>query len=466
MVKSIYGFAQGAQTSSQAVTNALRLYQRAIAQGAGSAGTIDNPDIYVQAREAYLAPLADNVQVSTKIAESINEENRLRDKINDVNLASSVFKESVNDTLKKYAQSYYKNPSNLVMTTAFVYNTAVDELAGEIESRKAAGQGVGDLESLMNSYSDKANKMTRLARQVLASGTPQNPNAYGWFIKTNPDDGSIISLELDGADSSDKQSGFTRTAQYYGNIPVWTNTMVDETGKTVARIGQNKYELQANKDGGKILKNVGKQYGGFFKGWLPGGESPADVKEKNRTLNLGGIEFGDILRLPTGSIAKDSSGSYYYYGADGVYKAPNKDNLTKFLNNTGVISGDIDANAYPISRDEVKTFGSFIDDSGKSRIIDDKFLGSLSSAATTTQPILPSLDKEVSGTISAAPLPSTKEPDTTTPAFEVPRKNPGIKEEAQVGSPTIQDTMKSQAEQFGTLLSPVFKPFKNLFGKK
>jgi hypothetical protein len=270
-------------------------------------------------------------------------------------------------------------------------------------------------------------------------------------------------------DSTDKQQGFTRTKQYYGNIPVWTNTMTDETGKIVARIGQNKYELEDNKDGGKILKNIGKQYGGFFKGFLPGGESPSEVKEKNRTLNLGGIEFGDILKLPTNSIAKDAAGNYYYYSADGVYKAPSKDNLTKFLNNTGVASGDIDAKAYPISRDEASSFGSFISQDGKSRIIDDKFLGGISAATSTPQPNLPALNQPVKGTISAAPLPTStpqnNETANSTPTI-VPRKKPGVKEPNQVGTPTINDTMKAQSEQFGSVFAPIFQPFKNMFGKK
>ena len=453
MAKSIYGFAQSASSGGSGVTNALRLYQRAIAQGADETGVISNPDIYRQARDAYLAPLADDVRVSTKIAESMNDENRLRDKANDVNLASSVFKETVNDVLSQYAKANYKNPSNLVMTTSYVYNTAVDNLAEEIETRKAAGQGVGDLQTLMNEYANKADKLTRLARQVIATGKPQNPNAYGWFIKTNPDDGSIISLELDGVDSTDKQAGFTRTAQYYGNVPVWTNTMVDEKGKTVARIGQNKFELSDNTDGGKILKNVGQQYGGFFKGFLPGGKTPDEVKEQNRTLNLGNIEFGDILKLPTGSIAKDAGGNYYYYGADGVYKAPNKDNLQKFLNNTGTPVGDVDAQAFPISRNEAKSFGSFIDAAGKSRIIDDKFLGGISSTPVS-QNNLPSVNQPVKGTISTAPLPAAPDligqPNISTSQstpFQVPRKKPGVKVENQIGESTTKDFIAKQSAE-------------------
>lgn len=467
MAKSIYGFAQSAVSSGQAITNALRLYQRAVAQGAGSAGSIDNPDIYRQARDNYLAPYADNVQVSTKIAESINDENRLRDKMNDANLASATFKESVNDTLKKYAQAYYQNPSNLVSISAFVYNTAVEELGSEIDNRKASGQSVGELTALMSDYSSKANKMTRLARQVMASGTPQNPNAYGWFIKTNPDDGSIISLELDGVDSTDKQSGFTRTKQYYGNIPVWTNTMVDEKGNTVARIGQNKYELKDNEDGGKILENIGKQYGGFFKGILPGGKTPSEVKEVNRTINLGGIEFGDILKLPANSVARDASGNYYYYGEDGVYKATSKANIQKFLSNSGMSVSDVDAISYPISRDEVKSFGSFTNEDGTSRIIDDKFLGGITSGGALNQPSLPTMNQDVKGTISASPLPATLAPQEGDVAtFQVPRKKPGIKTTSQVGEADANDMIKEQGEKFGSLLSPIFAPFKNLLGKK
>lgn len=458
MAKSLYGFAAMADTSGSGATAAIRLYTRAIAQGAGKTGVIENPDIFRQAREAYLAPLADDVRVSTKIAESTNDENRLRDKLSDVGLVASKFREDVSDLLSGYAKQDYRDPSKLIANTSFVYNAAVDTLAEEIESRKATGQGIGELQTMLRDYSDRADKMSRLTRQVMTMGKPQNPNAVGWFVKTNPDDGSIVGIEIDSADSTDKRSGYTRTSSYYGGVPVWANTAVDENGNVVARIGNNSFKLEDNVDGGKVLRNVGSTFGGYFRAYVkaslavvPGGKTPSQAfqegKDEARKIDLSGIQFGDVLQLPRGSIAKDARGNYYLYSSDGVYKATSRDTLSKFLSASGSNPGDIDEKAFPISRSEVDSIGPFVGPDGKSRIIDDSFMGGVGGQATGTIPSLPGLDRSVSGTIPVAPGPSQPSPVSSTEPFIVPRKKPGIQEPTQGG---IADFMSTQQRKFSS----------------
>lgn len=456
MAKSIYGFAQSAASGS-GVTEALRLYQRAVAQGADKNGMVSNPDVYRLAREKFLSPFADDVRASTKMAESTNDENRLRDKQNDVTLAASTFRQQVNDVLGQYAKTYYKSPENLIQTTSYVYNTAVDSLDKEIQDRKVAGQAVGDLQNLMNEFSRKADILTRLSRQTLAGGAPQNPNAYGWFIKTNPEDGTIVSLALDGVDSADKASGgYTRTNMSYGKVPVWTNSVVDDSGQVTARIGSNKFKLEKNTDTNyPILKATDKQWGRYVKSLVPGGETPAQATEASKTLNLGAIQFGDVLSLPKNSVAKDAGGNYYFYGNDGVYKAQSKDVLQKYLNFTGVkMQGDLDASAYPISSSEAKAFGSFTNSDGSSRIIDEKTLGGLHGGVNSgSQNLLPPVNQSVQGSFKAAPAPMNLQPvpdfpTTASTTKLVPRKDPAVKKTSQVGSPNVADTIDTQGKKF------------------
>jgi len=447
MVKSIYGFAKSAQSSGSIATEAIRLYNRAVLQSAGEAGVVDNPDIYKSARETYLEPYADDIRVSTKIAESVNDQNKLSDKINDVSLAVSVFKSDFSDIMKENTKAYYKNPSNLVLNTAYLYNTAIEELDDEIESRKARGESVGDLQSLMNTYSVRADNLTKLARQFVAGGKPQNPNAYGWFVKTNPDDGSIVDMTLEVVDSTDSKSGYLRTNSNYGNIPVWSNTVVDSSGKEIARIGANKYEKTKDKDGNITLKSVGRQWGRYVKSFIPGGESPTQVASEEKNLNLNGIQFSNVLNLPKGSVAKDAADNYYYFGNDGIYKANNKENLQQYLNFSGVENIDVDAMAFPVSKNEVKNFGSFTNEDGSSRIIDESLLSGISQKKQLSASALPSLDQSVKGTFSSVPAPATK---VETSSFIVPRKSAGVKTESQVGRESSQDIINNQGELFSS----------------
>jgi hypothetical protein len=466
MAKSIYGFAQSATTGS-GVTEAIRLYTRAVAQGAGESGSIDNPDIYRIAREKYLEPLSDNLQVSTKMAESVNDENRLRDKIDDVDRTTAVFKEQVDGLLRDYSKTYYQNPQNMILTTAYVYNTAVEDLTEEIENRRAAGQSIGELTTLQSSYAKKADQVTRLARQSLA-GKPQNPNAYGWFVKTNPDDGSIIDMGIDIVDSTERQTGYTRTNSYYGDIPVWTNTFTDEKGKEYARIGSNKFDMDSDADtGSKILKKTSKQWGRYLKALLPGGETPGEASESIKQLNLASISFGDVLNLPQGSIARDASNNYYYWGSDGVYKSMKKDDLQNYLNFSGQKVSDIDSVAYPISRNEVNNLGSFTNEDGTSRIINSDMLGGVKTKAG--QSMLPSVDQPAASSFRTAPSPaaSLTEPQNKTMAEAPiqPRKTPAVRKTSQVGRESVSDTIASQGEQFGGMFSRS-SPFKNVFSNR
>lgn len=458
MAQSIYGFAQASGGGGSGVTEALRLYQRAISQSANESGVIDNPDVYRQARDMYLAPFADDVRVATKISDSQNDENQLRDQINDASLASSVFKQNVSEVLREYAKQYYQSPDNLVATSTYVYNTAVEELATEIENRRLAGQSYGELQTLLNEYSAKADNMSRLTRQII-SGSVQNPDAYGVFIRTNPDDGSIMDISIDTVDSISRQTGFKQTNSRYGEIPVWTNTISstekDGTVTETARIGANEFKWNDEKN---VLERATEgRFGRRLLSFLPGGETPGEasaaIAEEKRSLNLQTLRFGDAVNLPAGSIMQDVGGNYYYQGSDGVYKATSKDNLQKFLTNVGVSVPDIDAVAYPISRNEANGFGAFTNEDGTSRLIDDSYFNS-SLNTSNQQSMLPPLTNPVQGGFSAAATPmSTAQTPASSMIGDIgggqqPRKPYSVKTDSQVGMASTKDFMAKEGQRF------------------
>lgn len=457
MAQSIYGFAQAAPSGGSGVTEALRLYQRAIAQGANESGIIDNPDVFRQARDAYLAPFADDVRVSTKIADSMNDENQLRDKINDSALATSVFRQNVDDVMRDYAKEYYQSPENLIVTSSYVYNTAVEQLTEEVEARRVAGESFGDLQNLLNEYSEKADSMSRLTRELM-TGTVRNPDAYGVFIRTNPDDGSIMDISIDKTDSTSRQSGFARTDAYYGNIPVYSTTVStpqkDGTVVDIARIGDNQFTFNSEKN---VLERQKK--GNFWRrvgSFLPGGETPSEasaaIEAERRNLNTLNLRFGDVVALPAGSIMKDPAGTYYYQSNEGVYKASSKENLQRFLTNTGVQMPDVDAAAFPISRNEANGFGAFTSEDGTSRIIDDSFFNGQASETAGKQSYLPSLNQSIEGGFSSASAPLAMAPQSVAPVpgagNQQPRKAYTVKEPRQIGITNPDDFMASEGEKF------------------
>lgn len=452
--QSIYGFAQAVSGGGSGVTAALRLYQRAISQGADENGVISNPDVYRQARDQYLAPFADDVRVSTKISDSQNDENQLRAKQDDVSMAASVFKQDVSDMMREYTKTYFNKPDSLVANSAFVYNQAVDVLSNEIVSRRESGKSVGDLQNLLNDYSDKADSLSKLTREIMAGGV-RNPSAYGVFIKTNPDDGSIMDISVDLMDSTSQRSGYTQTNTKYGQIPVWTNVISTPDKGKIARIGDQTFAI--NNDTQILEKTKSTGLFGALASYFPGGVTPQEAWGKynegnSSDLNLNNIKFGSAVNLPEGSIMKDAGGTYYYQGKDGVFKASSKDALQKYINPPGGEARNIDeGSVFPVSRSEVKGFGAFTNADGTARIIDDTTMGGSSVSDTSGQQgMLPPMNQPVTGGFSAnTPAPRTMSMDTPfSGGGQTPRKAFSVKTDRQIGIANTKDIVASEGKKF------------------
>lgn len=450
MAKSIYGFAKSAAsggTDSSAVTDAIRTYNIYLAQQANEDGVINNPDAYQEARK-ILEPYKNDLRAQDKIVDSINNENKLRVDLKETQYSRSVYEEDVENQLSTYAKQYYKSPETLIATTAYTYNVAIDDLQQEIERRRVNGEAYGELVSLQNKYEKKAREITRLSRSVMLDEV-DNPNAYGWFVETNPDDGSIVSMRVSPVNDIDRSGDYFRTDTRYGEIPVWTKPVPNEDGDMIARVGMNQYELEVDQStGSKILELKGKGWGNYLKALIPGGE--------NKMLDLSNLEFSGAANLPQGSVTKDVSGNYYYYGSDGVYKANDKNMMEKYLRMEGIPTQDVDSMAYPVTRQEVQNYGPFTEEDGTSRIIDEEFLGGVTSKRPQQGSGLPPVSQEVRGEFSTksgpdAGLGSVGAESAGPQPFQVPRKEPGLstreREVTSSGQVSAEDVIADENEE-------------------
>lgn len=422
MADSIYGFARSAYStkSDSSVTNVIRRYNLLVEEGKDQTGNLTDPNIYREARK-ILEPYADNTQVQLKIADSVNDENRLRERLEDVQFSVNEYKRIEQEALKNNAKSFYTTPSALIAANSYTYNAIVDELENEVAERRASGLPVGELLGMLNTYQDKARSSTRLTRLKL-EGNEQFNKAWGWFVKTNPEDGSIISMEIAPVDGSDKKGQYSITNGEYDGIPIWANTYKDEDGNTVARVGANRFE----DDDGELKLKDRRVFGRWVKSLLPGGEKPGDVGRNTKQVNFNSVGFSDVANLPKGSVTNDSSGNFYFYGDDGrVYKAEDERTLKEYMTQTGKqVPESIFDISFPVTSEEVRGYGNFSED----RIINENFLGGLKDQQALYTP--PALDNEVSGVFKVAGTPSSipsvgNQTPGLTP-FQVPRKEPGL----------------------------------------
>lgn len=332
----------------------------------------------------------------------------------------------------------------VILKTAEFYNAVKDNLDNEIVPRAIKQVGVGkslpaELINYQKDISKKTKEITDLANYYIGGEAPPNPDAYGVFIQTNPDNGYPINIEVRQVTSlGGKLDGYSKTENLkYGGLPIYLNTfqkdveLKNDKGETIK--GQTGETLQGTKEVANLLGNVyektkvsqkdeaGKdvnsedvlrgsppptKMGGLAKMWaagLPGGEvtrksieqqeKTAEQQWQNQEVDFSQLDsFGALsVGVPKNSVLKDPRNNYYYLDNSGkVSKATSKEALQNFVVKNGGKAEDVANKAFLVDSDFVKAnpwVEQMPDGTTKDRIIDDNYTGGL----TNISPVQSSL---------------------------------------------------------------------------
>lgn len=336
------------------------------AQATSEFGAIDDPNVY-QSLIDLLQPYAGNAKIQAKIDNLLADKKQLETKMQNVVENKSFIDNNLNDALLQIAKNYYNNPQALIMKTAELYNAAKDQLDNEIIPRAIRKVGVGnalpaDILNYQKQINDKATDMLRLYNSYVTGTGPQNPDAYGVFIQTNPDNGLPVSVQVKPVSSLDPElNGYIKTNNVrYGTIPVYLNTEnIDgkEVGRLIVSSDKNgnpvSQDYTYNKDSKMLEGSRPNEKSIFGINWF---ESAA-TKLTEQALDWSNLkQFGaDYVGIPANSVMRDSQNNYYYMDNSGkTSKALSKESMGAYLQQIGKNKEDVNNRAYLINADFLK----------------------------------------------------------------------------------------------------------------
>ena len=452
---------KGYKPFSKQITEAKRMADNYVKTHTDEYGQVSDPQVYLTAI-SFLSPYADDLSVANKIADLQNNSLKIQNKIEEAENNTVVFDNALQKSITDVFQQNYKDPRGLFFKLLETYGTALDEfdekLLGDALMKLPKGQKIPKtVLDARDELSKKVNNLTNLSNSYLLEDPetklsgPLNPDAYGIFIRTNPQTGAIVIFEkVDEVQSLEKApTGYTKTDARYGRIPIYLNTF-SEDKKIKGNLGGIIFEADKEEitigDATTNINVLKRKDGIGLTGWLErqyrrmgeetgkgilqeqqeiGGPLTPEARKKfeKKTLKERVQEFPmlavpfDYYAIPVESVVKDFKNNYYFYDKnEKLWKAKDVDTLKNYLKEIGKNPEDVDNRFFYGHPDFINSKSLFNDD-GTKRTIDENTLGGV---------IRPSV---------APSAPTTQEgwrqqaaPSTITPSARAPRITPPVKE--------------------------------------
>lgn len=282
----------------------------------------------IQLLQPYIASGTENQGIDAQrlIAGYSNSLDKLSGKQRDQNETVSAFKMQEQDAYFTKADGDYgsfRNPADLVGATSQALDGIVLGVMNAIDEKNANGESTDALEGYLKDISSRADQMRTLDTKFNSGqlGDGQVLDGFGYFVDTNPLDGSIRGAAIMPiANMPDKMGeGFKRldaTATLgKGMLPVYAPATQDQYGDYTAKIGDASWS--GNPSNGALGKKGSTssdylfQAGGF------------DLKDNTKfALNKTVVNTGSFV---SGLVGRDSEGNpvegIFYKGVDNkVYK--------------------------------------------------------------------------------------------------------------------------------------------------
>lgn len=217
-----------------------------IKSNTGANGSVTDPTVYQNAI-SMLQPYAGEPAVQLKMAEYANSAKALTAAATDQATTLAQFRQSLDGALFAKGDAN-RDPYTLARNTADLLNTALTSLDQNITTLKGQNKSTDTLVTYRQYLAQAAQQETDLVNG-LANGTV-NPeqDGYGYYVKTNPADGSLQGVALLPADVSnltDTTKNMKRlattanigTGTATATVPVYMTSTTDSNGQSQAILG-------------------------------------------------------------------------------------------------------------------------------------------------------------------------------------------------------------------------------------
>lgn len=309
------------------------------------AGEVDDPAVIDHAIE-ILAPYADNLVTAKKIADLQNKKKALGTKAFEQDNALSDFKRNVSEALYVRGDTL-RSPSEMAYSTAQALDNVLIGLDNAIDFLEQRNKSTDKLEDYRRELSAMADAQRQLVNGMATGTLPPSLDGYGYFVKTNPIDGSLVGAVLlpinqMPAEFKDGTKRINHTVTV-GNsqLPVYLPAVKNADGEWEAKLYENTWSGT-----GDILDSVNTPDFEDDTGF----DLADTVKFPIKKTTLANGSFGRVLQ---GVQDGQSVYSYYYKGFDGKMRQLDETSLQQ-LRDDPYAKTKLESYIPLLSREELK----------------------------------------------------------------------------------------------------------------
>ena len=329
----------------------------------GANGTVTDPAVYQNAISTYLAPYANNPTVQKQIEIYTNSAKALSAKSTDQNITLVKFRQQL-DAAMFSNNDGARNPYALAQNTSQLLGSALFMLDKNIANLTAQNKSTDALVSYRATLAQASQQENDLVNGLKNGTVNPQQDGYGYFVKTNPVDGSLLGVALLPTDPgvlnklTDTTANMSRlssnatvgTGTATSTLPVYMTSTTDSTGAKNAVLGSG-----ANQ----------KTWSGTATGALDSADG-TDTLDLSTPQATAAYPFQSNTTLKPGQVGQVMSGisatgqpqyTTYMRGKDGTLNVISDPNVVASLQNDPVL-GQAAKNPLSLTPGDVQSMGT------------------------------------------------------------------------------------------------------------
>lgn len=352
---SILGTRNFISVQDNGATRAQRLADIYIASHTDEGGDVNDANVYQTAIDTYLMSYGDNLAVQKKILGYQNKMKDLSQKNQEEDLTLATFKRNLVDAVYVKGESL-RDPATMAYSTSESLDNIVVGLNAAIDYYEAKNKSADKLIDYRKEVLSLANAERQLVNSLGNDTLPSSLDGYGYYVQTNPIDGSLVGAALLPVNYAPKELT-DNTKRIESTMAIGTNNAQLPVYLPVTQDASGEYEA-------RLYDNV----------WSGTSQDPVlTIKEAKSFSDKTGFNLSDASKFPikktdlsTGGFGKVIAGvqdgqtkyNYFYRGFDNKVYTVDEEGFN-LLQQDPTMSKQISNKYIPLlSSDEIKSFGT------------------------------------------------------------------------------------------------------------
>ena len=333
------------------VSRAKKIADLYIKSNTDASGKVTDPAVYEHVINTILAPYQDDVGVQQKIAAYNNNVKSLKADVFEQDITLGAFKEHVNDAL--FARGdVMRDPSQMAYLSATALDNIVNGLDAAIDYGSQQNKSTDQLKSYRKQVAEMANGQRDLVNNLQSGTLSKDLDGYGYFVKTNPIDGSLVGAALMPLNSApaELKSGMKRVSSSVGlgqsKLPVYLPVTQGEDGTYTARLYGNTWTGTGSDNTLSAQTTPNFKEGASF-----------DISDKALfPIKQNDLSAGNFGKVVAGVENGQTKFSYFYRGADNKVRSVDQATLDS-MKADPMLAGKVNGYMPLLNPDEVRNLG-------------------------------------------------------------------------------------------------------------